>query len=339
MLFYLLSLMTGVLECGWICTGMMQGLPLWEVLCFPLAYHAGNLFPKPFSLGKSALLSLSGISAVLSLLMIAGITGTYSVLCSYICLFCLSAGMQSVRSGLKNDGNRLFKRICRVAGFLLAPMAGLVPELILLLFSLMMIWVIFRYYQGKAEISRMHGQGGFSAVMILHQLHYFFYAHITLAAMTQKIGILPAAVMFCGTWLTYMSVEPLVSGRTKKLLPVFFAGHLGISVLLLCMSFVRNLPVFLILWLVTGFGGGVVYTISAQAKKSRKFDKNSMTISENLGHTFGLLTAVLISALYQNAPELMLRFGALSAFLAVIGMLCINLVKNTKFANYERGNL
>ncbi|MBR1528025.1 MAG: hypothetical protein IJ642_01835 [Oscillospiraceae bacterium] len=339
MLFYLLSLMTGILECGWICAGVKQGLPLWEVLSFTLAYHAGNLFPKPFSLGKSALLSLSGISAVLSLLMIAGLTGVYSALCSCVCLFCLSAGMQSVRSGLKSNGNRLFKRICRVAGFLLAPLAGLVPELILLLFSLMMIRVIFRHYQGKAEISRMHSQGGYSAVMVLHQLHYFFYAHITLAAIAQNIGILPAMVLFCGTWLTYMSVEPLVSGRMQKLLPVFFAGHLGISVLLLYMSFVRNLPVFLILWLVTGFGGGVVYTISAQAKKVRKFEKDSMTISENLGHTFGLLTAVLISALYQNAPVLMLRFGALSAFLAVLGMLCVNLSKKTNFSGSERRNL
>lgn len=324
MLFYLLSLLTGVLECGWIFSGIIQKLPLREVLCFPLAYHIGNLFPKPFSLGKPALLIMSGISAILSLILISGNLTEYNSLLTCICLSCLSAEMQSVRSGLKSDGNRLFKRICRVGGFFLAPLAGYAPELLLFLISLVMIWVIFRNYQGRAEFSRMQNQGGFSAVMLFHQLHYFFYAHITLVAMAQKIGIFPAALLFCGTWVTYMSVEPVISGRTKKILPIFFAGHLGISVLLSSMSFIQEMPVFLILWLITGFGGGVVYTISAQAKKVRKFDKNSMTIAENFGHTFGLLTAVGISALYQNAPEIMLRFGAFSAFLAVLGMLLIS---------------
>lgn len=324
MLFYLLSLLTGILECGWIFSGIMQRLPLWEVLCFPLAYHIGNLFPKPFSLGKPALLSLSGISTVLSLILIFGNLNEYNSILTCICLTCLSAGMQSVRSGLKSDGNRLFKRICRVSGFLLAPLAGYAAKLLLFLISLVMVWVIFRHYHGKAEYNRMQNQGGFSTVMLFHQLHYFFYAHITLAAIAQKIGIFPSALLFCGTWLTYMSVEPVVSGRTKKILPVFFAGHLGISVLLFSMSFIQEMPVFLILWLITGFGGGVVYTISAQAKKIRKFDKTSMTIAENLGHMFGLLTAVSISALYQNAPEIMLKFGSFSAFLAVIEMLCIS---------------
>ncbi len=52
-MFYLLSLITGVLECGWIAFGAVHALPLWQILCYPLAYHIGNLFPKPFSLKAS----------------------------------------------------------------------------------------------------------------------------------------------------------------------------------------------------------------------------------------------------------------------------------------------
>ena len=47
-MFYLLSLLTGVLECGWIAFGAAHSLPLWQILCYPLAYPLGNLFPKPF---------------------------------------------------------------------------------------------------------------------------------------------------------------------------------------------------------------------------------------------------------------------------------------------------
>ncbi|MCP2984387.1 hypothetical protein, partial [Salmonella enterica] len=71
-------------------------------------------------------------------------------------------------------------------------------------------------YKGKSDITRMTGQNGFSLVMTFHQLHYFFYAHITLAAMSlllslnSTLGIVYAALLFCGTWVTYMSVEPII---------------------------------------------------------------------------------------------------------------------------------
>ena len=53
-MFYMLSLLTGVLECGWITFGVAHSCPLWQILCYPLAYHIGNLFPKPFSLQYAA---------------------------------------------------------------------------------------------------------------------------------------------------------------------------------------------------------------------------------------------------------------------------------------------
>ena len=75
----------------------------------------------------------------------------------------------------------------------------------------------------------MTWQNGFSIVMIFHQLHYFFYAHITLTAMSMLLsydssaGIVYAALLFCGTWVTYMSVEPIISRLTSRTLPVFYA--------------------------------------------------------------------------------------------------------------------
>ena len=46
-----------------------------------------------------------------------------------------------------------------------------------------------------------------------------------------------------------------------------------------------------------------------------------MTVSENLGHTFGLLSAVVIAAFLGNAaPPVMLVCGSASAFLAILCM-------------------
>ena len=66
MMFYLLSLITGVLKCGWIAYGAAALLPLWQILCYPLAYHVGNLFPQPFSLGKRALYIFGGAALICS---------------------------------------------------------------------------------------------------------------------------------------------------------------------------------------------------------------------------------------------------------------------------------
>lgn len=330
-MFYLLSLLTGILECGWIAFGAAHALPLWQILCYPLSYHIGNLFPKPFSLSRNTLLVMCFLSAVTGALTFAPLLSemTVTVLpCVTLCL--LSAVIQSIRSALKSDGNRLLKRIFRVGGFALAPLAAVIPSAILLFSSAAAILAL-RKYEGKPGVIRMKGQKGFSLVMIFHQLHYFFYAHITLAAMRLLLahdsaaGVVYAALLFCGTWVTYMSVEPIVSRLTDRLLPVFFAGHIGVGIILLVMHRVTSVPLFMTLWLSTGLGGGVVYTISAKAKADKSYDKDSMTIAENIGHTLGLLTAVCMAVAFGTAsPNIMLVFGSVSAFLAVISMTWIN---------------
>jgi hypothetical protein len=231
-----------------------------------------------------------------------------------------------VRSELKSDGNRLMKRIFRVSGFALAPFAAVFPSAILLISSVIAFLGV-KNYNGNYGFSKMNLQNGYSVVMIFHQLHYFFYAHITLAAMSlllscnSSVGVVYAALLFCGTWITYMSVEPVVSKLTPKIISVFYAGHIGISAILFTMHFITLKPLFIALWIITGFGGGVVYTISAKAKADSSYNKNSMTISENIGHTFGLLLAVCIAAVAgNNSPQIMLIFGSVSAFLAVVSM-------------------
>ena len=327
-MFYLLSLITGVLECGWIAFGAVHSLPLWQILCYPLAYHIGNLFPKPFSLNRKCLAVMGALAFISTCLTFIGrLSGSVIFVLTCISLFLLSTIIQSVRSGLKSEGNRLTKRVFRVGGFVLAPLAAAIPSIILLASTLVALYSL-KNYIGKFKVTRLKGQSGYSAVMVFHQLHYFFYAHITLTAMslifvrrTSACGVIFATLLFCCTWVTYMSVEPLASRLTGSILPVFYTGHIGVSLLLLSMSLVTRLPLFITLWVMTGFGGGTVYTISARAKSAMCYDKSSMTISENIGHTLGLLSAVGISAGFgAQSPQIMLVLGFASALLAVIFM-------------------
>lgn len=341
---YLLSLLTGILECGWIAFGAAHSLPLWQILCYPLAYHIGNLFPKPFSLSCSILRIMCFLSATAGILTFAvQLSEKAAFVLTCIALFLLSAVIQSVRSGLKSDVNRLLKRVFRVGGFALAPLATVIPSAILVLSSFV-AFLALREYESKPSITRMTWQNGFSIVMIFHQLHYFFYAHITLTAMSMLLsydssaGIVYAALLFCGTWVTYMSVEPIISRLTSRTLPVFYAGHIGIGILLFVMHFVTSVPLFIVLWLVTGFGGGVVYTISARAKATGSYQKDSMTIAENIGHTLGLLTAVGVAAIFgQVSPQIMLVFGSASAVFAVAAMALISRKENHYESIHSKG--
>lgn len=343
-MFYLLSLLTGILECGWIAFGAAHSLPLWQIMCYPLAYHIGNLFPKPFSLSRSTLWVMCFLSAMAGILTFAvQLLENAAFVLTCIALFLLSAVLQSVRSGLKSDGNRLLKRVFRVGGFALAPFAAVVPAEILVLSSIV-AFLALNEYKGNRGITSMSGQNGFSLVMIFHQLHYFFYAHITLASMSLLLshvsttGIVHAALLFCGTWVTYMSVEPIISRLTNRILPVFYGGHIGIGILLFVMHDVTSVPLFIVLWLVTGFGGGVVYTISIRAKDTGSYQKDSMTIAENIGHTLGLLTAVGVAAVFSNvSPQIMLVLGSVSALLAVAAMALISRKENYHESIHSEG--
>lgn len=343
LMFYLLSMITGILECGWIASGVVRGLALWQILCYPLCYHLGNLFPKPFSLPKSVLIVFCSVSAIATVILAAApLPEEVRFILTCLCLFLLSAVIQSVREGMKSDGNRLLKRVCRVAGFALSPLAAFIPQIILFAAVGSAFFGLTQYSGGKLRFIRPCSQGGYSLVMLFHQLHYFFYAHITLAAVSLALsrqvpvikalgyaftrnpalfGAVAGALFFCGTWMTYMSVEPVASRLTKKIMPVFFIGHSAVFVLLLAMSLVTDTTLFVVLWLLTGFGGGTVYTINATAKQSGRHDKDSMTVSENLGHTLGLLAAVIVSAVFGSySPDIMLVCGALSALAAMLCM-------------------
>lgn len=326
MMFYILNILSGVLEVGYMAWAIREGYDFWMLLLFPFAYQLGNLFPKPFSVGKIPLKVLSALSLVTScaaLFTDPGKIGSVALLCFNICA--ISIIIQSVRCGMKTNDNRKWKRITRVSGFVLAPFCAFFPFVLMLLFS-MVAFAALRGYQGKYAVVKMKRQKSFGAIMVFHQLHYFFYVYPALAAVALMYAgkdlsfpdIFLSYVLFAVTWITYMIVEPCLKKRLPSL-PVFYTGHLGIVILLLAMSFmdVSNLW-FLVLWIVMGSCGGTVYTIYIEADKLNARDEDSMTVCENIGHITGIIVALVLSFFYAgDALNITFRLSSASALTAI----------------------
>ena len=67
-MFALIMISTGILEYGWIFNGIGHALPLYEILCCPLAYYLGKMFPKPVTLPKTVLNIMAVISLIITIL-------------------------------------------------------------------------------------------------------------------------------------------------------------------------------------------------------------------------------------------------------------------------------
>ena len=74
---------------------------------------------------------------------------------------------------MKTDGNRLLKRVSRVAGFALSPLAAFIPQIILFSAVAVAFCGLIKHNSGRFRFAFPGFQGGYSLVMLFHQLHYF----------------------------------------------------------------------------------------------------------------------------------------------------------------------
>ena len=131
-MFCLLNMITGILECGWISFGLAHAMPLWQILCYPLAYYLGKLFPKSFSLSKKVLFGFCSAALIAAVILTAvPMPDIFGFVLTCLCLFLLSAVIQTVKDSIKSGEHSLLKRFFRVAGFALSPLAAFRPQIIL----------------------------------------------------------------------------------------------------------------------------------------------------------------------------------------------------------------
>lgn len=311
--YLLFSFLAGFVELGAVLLVVRQGYPLYYVALAGLAYQLGALFREPIALASwqyYLVLLLSGILAAFAAQLPV-------LLC--VAVFLFSIGLQGAR-GLVSEHQSVstaLKRLSRVAGF---ACSGLLFPWVLTVMGgvvLLVVFVLSRDLKSsrKAVLRKGMQLSPLSLVMLIHQSHYFCYSYIIPLMFVMRYQVSPAVagLVFCVGWVSYILSQPLFGD--KNLVLTFAGGHVFASITLVAMFLFssRSFLILILLWFLTGFGGGTVYCLRKLKEKSVS-DKSDLDSWENIGHVLGVLICLLV-LLISGTPQLAF---AVAAFIAAV---------------------
>lgn len=313
-IFLVFSIVSGFVELGGVFWSIEKGYSIVKIVGLGLAYQLGNLIPVPLQINRK-------IATILSLLAgcFIGINCFYKTsytLCFVSTVF-LAMVIQFARSEVKDNISTTLKRTFRVIGFMVAPFYNL--YLAFAITILILLLVILQKNKQKLGFIKCKIKM-LNIAMIIHQMHYFGYVYfliIILVMQNQDLHKLTYGIIFTFSWLTYILVPHVIRG--SKYFKYFIIGHAFLASLLLVMAASYRLTYAIILWILTGFGGGTVFCVGKINQENKVCSKYDLTFSENIGHILGVLGGILS---YQITGKLYVPiiFSAVCAFCAMIVM-------------------
>lgn len=179
--------------------------------------------------------------------------------------------------------------------------------------------------------------------MVFHQMHYFSYCYVLpclFYLMLKDYGYsdisacLIAAFMFAFSWVVYLMPQWISEKSTKKInyFQIFLAGHSILALIMLAMSWLSYMKMYtplVILWCLTGFGGGTVFCIQ---HLSTEYEKTDLKFSEDIGHALGTIFSIGICCCFDDNVWLFASMCCLIAGIFVcltIGFGCAEHYKDT----------
>ena len=157
--------------------------------------------------------------------------------------------------------------------------------------------------------------------MTVHQMHYFVYCYsMLLIALFVYNSPFAASFWFVANWIPYILTEPLVKlTKTKSWLPFLVGGHILVAGLLIGMYITveQYSLAAMILWALTGFGGGNVFCIKKSLLKYKEYHDQVWVFSENVGHFLGVIIALAVYHYTKYLP-IVLLLGAIFAITTII---------------------
>lgn len=309
-IFFLLSSLTGVIEVGTVLYAINQGYSVVQVLMLVLAYQIGCFFPTNVMLKKPVLIIFGCIAFALA------------VFCSYIpslwllvfAVLFISPCLQMARSIQKSSVSTGAKRAFRILGFAVSPLFS--PILLSAMALIIVVITVFNKKPDKNELNfRSVPLPNF--IMIVHQMHYFSYAYIVLiiANTFDKYNGFLTALIFVLGWVTYTSAQYIFRG--KRYFTYLVCGHIFLVLVLFTMAICSSEIVKVVLWILTGFGGGTVFCIKEVLKQCGKYDKYALETSENYGHLLGVICSIATYSVFRSmdAP---IVFASICAAITVL---------------------
>jgi len=316
-LFLLFSSITGFIELGSIIYSIRIGLSINQILLIALAYQLGCFFPTNIQISKTFTI-LTSIISIFLFIYISFFKFDYLVF--WIATFFISANLQILRSFQKATISTGLKRIFRIIGFSLSPFYFLpIIGLFCILLSLSLIFNN-NSLQNKINFYKLRIQ---EIIMVSHQMHYFSYSYfvIIIIMLVGNYNAFYASISFVLGWITYTLVSYIL--KKEKFLLYFIGGHVFLMLVLLAMSQIDYVSVKILLWVITGFGGGTVFCIEKLLNSNNDLKKEPLEFSENIGHVLGLALGIVIYNITKNYNSVILSSSIL-AFFTVVLMLIYN---------------
>lgn len=294
--FYLiLSFFSGCVELGCIIFSIQHHYPIYAIFLIGLAYQIGALFTNPIKLPPL----INYFLLIISFLIV--IIFPESIIALALTVLLLSVSLQFLRNAVSKEAkvSTLQKRVSRVLGFLISPV---IMQFYFFGFISIIILVIslFTIGTGTSTLKISAEKTGFrflGIVMIFHQSHYFSYSYLipVIFAYYYRIPFFMLGFIFCMGWISYLLSEKIFA--KMNLVNTFILGHIFVSLVLfvLFLFSTKSLLALIILWFLSGFGGGTVFCL-----RRLNFENIDLDLSENVGHVIGLLVGIIASLIFSN---------------------------------------
>lgn len=322
--YLILSFISGAVELGVILWGIRLGYGVEGIIGLGAAYQLGNLVPNPLRLNKIQCIICELISIFLFLILYCNVAeNLYFIYFAAVVLF--ASGLQWIRNQSKGNASVTVKRLCRILGFSCAPQIGISSILIFTL--IVFLFSIMEKYKGGG-VCRKYVFTTINYIMIAHQIHYFAYSYFILIIFQKAFSsnIEMVAIIFVLGWLTYILVPHFIKGTKYQY--YFIIGHIYLLIVLVLLYLNRGLHAAIFLWIFTGFGGGTVVCLEKIRKQNKLGNKESLELSENIGHILGVIVGLVCYYSFNNVYSPILV--SIAAVLCAIGLM-LKLIKKLQY--------
>ncbi len=301
-----------MVELGSVVLVIRLELPLYIAAMAVISYQLGGMFNDVFHLKtKYGLAAL--VMAVATVFVAVG--QLYAV--PVVVLF-LSTGLQVIRRLAASVGksSTFAKRSFRIIGFCLSGVFTLKLAVVIAVITVIFCLILLRMDSNKKResTSRPVKLGHLGWIMLIHQSHYFVYAYGIPILLLTYFGMEPILVgpVFCIGWLSYVTAKKLFG--TRSLFVTFAVGHLWSTIILLLLFFYseQSITALLVLWFLTGFGGGTVYCLRELEAQSKAENMN-LDAWESYGHITGSVLFLLILVVRSTVFETFLVGSLIAA--------------------------
>lgn len=287
-----------------------------------LAFEIGILIDSLWRAGSirlwSVVLAVSAVVLFASELLPGGMwrTGT---LAATVCLVALA--LKKIRTATDAMGD--VKKRWRAAGYLLAGAFSLeIAAIGALLLALVLARSSVAAQRDTPLLSpfRLEKENLWAyAAIMLHHLHYFSYAYLIVFWLIEDVGmsILLIGPAFYIGWLGYYTFER----ATRHHKAIVVGGHVLASAAVAGLAFATRTEPFLVLWFLTGLGGGTIILLRNLVTGMDREVYERFKTWEAFGHVAGL--GVLVVATLMQVSDLAYGVAALAGMGCAVCVLVV----------------